>query len=154
MSNQELITNDGRGIAGFEAVDNLDTSPGSITTLSQKIRLQILAEMTDNGKFLPSDTKDLRSLLQEMDNSALLSRKLDIEEKSGNDAKDAVEAAKRLREIFGGGGRTVFKGVDAPLAEQRLREISDSELPVVTYVQGERDQGEQPLNADDFLRDV
>lgn len=154
MSAQELL-------GPFEDINNLpdlpeareaDVSPEAVTRFTQKVRYAVFNDMTKQGTALPSDPKELLLLMRDMDNSALLTRKLDIEEKSGNDAKDAVAAAKQLTEMFGG-KRDVFKGVSAPVSVQRLTPVNDKDLPAITYVPGERDQGEQILDASQFLPD-
>lgn len=128
--------------------------PADIIEHTQRMRLQIVDKLTDNGLELPTDPKDLGTLsmvLRDLDAAALTTRKLDVEEKAVDVAsKASANVAAVLRSL---GGGNPFKH-EQPVIEGRTVPIPDEDsLPVVVTVPGHTKQGMDELVYEEFVVD-
>ena len=111
---------------------------------TQSLRMRAVDLMTADGKSIPDDIAALQSLLKDVDSTALTSRKLDIDEKTGTASKALLETFDRLERLATGGNRS--KDITPG------REVSWMvDLPDPILVPGEDRQNEQILSASEFL---
>lgn len=129
------------------------TNPMEAVRFTQRARRQMFDELTAGGQKLSDNFKEVRELLKDVDATALLTRKLDIEEQAATDASRLLGNHKALREFLG--GKDPYKignGSPIPVAE-RVEGALPGEVPAreVKFVPGEKDQGEQQLAVADFV---
>jgi hypothetical protein len=123
-----------------------DVDPSEVVKFTQRLRYQMVGDLTDHGGNVRGDNKELASLLRDMDRSALTQRELNIQEDSRQDGRLAIEAYKEFRGMLGqdpfSQGGTI----------QRRRDPTEGlVLPPAELVPGEDHQGEQSLNIDDYV---
>lgn len=122
------------------------TDPNAVVKFTQQLLYKAVLNKTNNGTFIPDDTVELASLIRDMNATALTTRKLDQEEKAADNSRALVEAFRQFEEMFD--GKDLY-GVD------RLARTADpyanATLPDIVISPTEIVQGEQPLNADDYL---
>jgi hypothetical protein len=123
-----------------------DIDPGEVVKYTQRIRYQMVGDLTDHGANVRGDNKDLRDLLRDMDKSALTQRQLNIEEGKSQDGRMAIEAYTRFRDML---GADPFGQPDPNVP--RRDPTAGLKLPEVSLVPGEDHQGEQALNIDDYV---
>lgn len=123
-----------------------DVDPGEVVKFTQRLRYQMVGDLTDHGGNIRGDNKELASLLRDMDRSALTQRELNIQEDSRQDGRMAIEAYAKFRGMLGAEpfsqGGTVTRRRDP--TEGLI-------LPQVELVPGEDHQGEYALNIDDYV---
>jgi hypothetical protein len=130
------------------------TNPSEAVRFTQRARRVMFDELTEGGAKLTDNFKEVKELLKDVDATALLTRKLDIEESASNEATRALNNHRQLREMLG--GRDPFRRDDdspLPVAE-RVEGALPGQLPnvPVRFVPGELDQGEQQLVVADFVQ--
>jgi len=123
-----------------------DVDPGEVVKFTQRLRYQMVGDLTDHGGNIRGDNKELASLLRDMDRSALTQRELNIQEDNRQDGRVAIEAYAKFRGML---GKDPFsQGGEV----QRRRDPTEGLiLPHVELVPGEDQQGEQSLNIDDYV---
>lgn len=138
--------------ADKEPCPPIDVDPQAVLAFTQTLRFRRVHENTQNGKVLPADFGETMELLKQMDNSALTTRKLNIEEKAGTNARTMLDAYDRLIEAVGDGVlRSDNKG-PIPVAQRLTSPLEGTHLPVQPRLAiGEDAQGEVALNVADFL---
>lgn len=139
-----------------EDVDDAQLEPGAIVKLTQRVRLRALNELTDNGREVTKNLGDTMQLLRDLDQAALTTRKLNIEEKSSDDGRAARESFDKLVGMLG--DRSPYEapkevGNESAPPPPRTR----SPLPQnhvkrpVSLNQGEDAQGEQVLSISNYI---
>lgn len=130
-----------------------DTDPMAVVRFTQQMRYMAVDHLTAGGTQIPDKPGDLIQFLNGMDQSALTTRKLDIEEQAADNGHDAIRAVREIREMFG--GRDPFIAVDQEreVAGERINSILPEGYvpPQVQFKPGERDQGEAMLDVSDFV---
>lgn len=121
-----------------------DVSPSEVVKYTQRLRYQMVDDITQNGTVVRGDSKELLSVLKDMDASALTQRKLNIEEGNQQDGRVAIEAFRKLQVMLSS------DPIQVPQGRRRLP-TDGVALPEVTLVPGEDHQGEQSLNIDDYV---
>lgn len=127
-------------------VEARSTDPNEVVKFTQQLRYRVVDQLTEHGTKIPGDSAELMSVLRDMDNSALTTRKLNIEEKSANDGRRTIQLYRELRQLFG----TATPLADGDGGPDR-NPASGVVLPDVEMVPGEDFQGEQPLNVADYV---
>jgi hypothetical protein len=123
-----------------------DVDPGEVVKFTQRLRYQMVGDLTNHGAKISGDNKELASLLRDMDRSALTQRELNIQEDSRQDGRVAIEAYAKFRGLVGKDPFTQGGTV------QRRRDPTEGVvLPQVELVPGEDHQGEFALNIDDYV---
>lgn len=121
-----------------------DVSPSEVVKFTQRLRYKMVDDLTNNGEVVRGDSKELLSVLKDMDASALTQRKLNIEEGNQQDGRVAIEAFRKLQ--------TMLRADPIDIPQTRRRLPTDGvALPEVSLVPGEDHQGEQSLNIDDYV---
>lgn len=120
------------------------TDPVEVVNFTQKERLKIYEET--------HDTKDRLRVLNDLDNTALISRKLNIEENVVNDGRKVAAMYDEFRAMLGGNDPLAVDGGGSiqPVARERDPAAGLS-LPKVTLGAGEDHQGEHTLNVTDYV---
>lgn len=129
-----------------------DTDPNAVVKYTQNMRYRIVNDLTNNGTKIPDKIGDLAMVLRDMDQSALTTRKLNIEERAANDGKRTLEAFDKLQAILG--GRNPFQadgGGPIPVAARTDHPTQGLALPQVQLKPGEDHQGEHQLNVADYV---
>lgn len=121
-----------------------NVDPAEVVKFTQRLRYQIVDNLTNQGTYIPNDPKELAMVLKDMDQSALTQRKLNIEEQGSNNGRQSLEAYQQLRAMLGSKPFFVEGG-------PRRDPTAGLELPPVTLVPGEDAQGERVLNIDDYV---
>lgn len=137
---------------------NTSTSPADIIETTQKLRLQMVNKLTENGGRIPSEGKEVGSLamlLRDMDAAALTTRKLDVEEKGVDSASIAsANVAAILKEL---GGNPFKSRVDLTIENNSVVAVipvpDTSQLPTITLVPGVMKIGEDKLDYAEFVVD-
>ena len=127
------------------AANGPSTDPNDVVKFTQQLRYRIVDELTADRTTIPQDTAALAGILRDMDQSALTSRKLNIEEASANDGKRFLETLRRVKDAFAG---------QNPLVTQEPKEVNPLagvNIPEIEISPLEAAQGEQPLNIHDFV---
>lgn len=125
----------------------IDVTPEHVVKTTQVIRTGILREITDHGRRLPTDAEGVAmalSVMKDMDQTALTTAKLAIEETKANSASQVAAIADQILSKLSLG--------TAPVSTPRDIE-STFELPDVDLVPGEDLQGETNLNPEEWLAD-
>lgn len=126
--------------------------PEDVVKRTQRLRHRIVDELTDNGRRIPDDPLMLLNVLRDMDQSALTTRKLNIEEKGANDGRKALETFERLESLLG--GKDPFRKSDKEviaLPSRKSDVYQGVNAPEVELNPGEEYQGEQVLKLSDYL---
>lgn len=130
-----------------------DTSPLRVLNFTQEMRYMATEKLTVGGTQIPDKMGDLIMLLNGMDQAALTTRKLDIEEKISNDGAEAIRAVRDIRNMFGGRDPFLAVGEEREVAGERINPIlpEDYTPPEVSFKPGERESGESSLDVSDFV---
>lgn len=122
------------------------TDPVSIAELTQQLRLRKLAEITENGTKI-GDLKEFMALTRELDSTALLSRKLNIEEAEKDEASQIARDMIAIMQA-GGGRMPEIKDVQGEVIN--APKADPARLPTIRKVPGHTDVDVPELNIDDF----
>jgi len=130
-----------------------DTDPMAVVRFTQKMRYFAADVLTVGGTQMPDKPGDLIQILNGMDQSALTTRKLDIEEKATDNGRNAIDAVRGIREMFAGRDPFLAVGQEREVTGQRINSILPEGYvpPPVEFKPGERDQGEAMLDVSDFV---
>lgn len=130
-----------------------DTDPMAVVKFTQQMRYFAVDVLTAGGTQMPDKPGDLIQFLNGMDQSALTTRKLDIEEKATDNGGEAIRAVREIREMFGGKDPFLAVGQEREVTGERINSIlpADYVPPQVQFKPGERDQGEALLDVSDFV---
>lgn len=127
-----------------------NTDPSAVIRTTQSIRLGLLESrlkrgFSDDGKEVSIDLQ----LLRDLDNAALTTRKIDVEERQVGDSERLAEAHNALMRMLS--GRNPFAvDITDPSLPVVPRQLPHVELPEPDLVPGVTAQGTQPVNYDDF----
>lgn len=134
--------------------DLKSTDPMDVVRFTQTVRKKMFDKMTDSGLDLITSQKEVASLLRDMDQTAVTTRKLDIEQQATDNAGRVLESHRQLREMLG--GRDPYKlADDAPLPiAKRVGGALPGEVPLipVEFVPGEKDAQAAQLAIADFVK--
>jgi len=120
--------------------------PMDTVRFGQQLLLKALIGKTDGGNLIPTDTTEMQSLIRDLNTTALLSRKLDIEESAG-----AVDG-KRIAEAYAEHKRQLA-GKPLPLPDANaVNPLDVVQPPEVELSDGEALQGQQIQVAEDYLQ--
>lgn len=130
-----------------------NTDPMAVNRFTQQMRYMAIDHLTVGGTRMPDKPGDLIQFLNGMDQSALTTRKLDIEEKISDSGAEAIQAVRAIREMFNGSDPFAAIGSERAIPGERVNPILPEGYipPQVTFKPGERDQGETMLDVSDFV---
>lgn len=134
-----------------ETVDT--TNPMDVVHFTQRTRKKMFDLLTATPSGLTENFKEVSQLLKDMDGTAVMTRKLDIETQAVEDASRIHATHQRLREQLG--GRDIYRRDEnspIPIAE-RVEGVLPGQIPniPVKFVPGEKAMGEQTLVVSDFV---
>lgn len=137
-------------VKGFE---ERDTNPLSVLNFTQTMRYMATEKLTVGGTQIPDKMGDLIMLLNGMDQAALTTRKLDIEEKISDNGSEAIRAVRDIRAMFGGKDPFLAVSEEREVTGERISPILPEGYvpPEVSFKPGERDAGESSLDVSDFV---
>lgn len=130
---------------------NQSVDPSDVIKTTQGIRLRILKSRFAKG--IPDDDKELSlnmQLLRDLDQAALTTRKIDVEERSVSESERLANASNELLRMLGGKNPFAVEVADMAPVTQRAIPV----LPEVQLVPDLTTQGTQPVNYDDFVQSV
>ena len=129
------------------------TNPLEAVRFTQRARRKMFDELTEGGAKLSDNFKEVKELLKDVDATALLTRKLDIEEQAATEQGRILGNHKALRDMLG--GKDPYRiSPDSPIpVAERVEGALPGQVPsrAVKFVPGEKDQGEQQLSVADFV---
>lgn len=121
------------------------TEPADILKFTQNLRYQIVDDLLGPEKRIPADIRDLASIMRDMDQAALTTRKLDIEESDATDGRLAIDTFRRLKQM-------IATDRDESKPAIRTRDpLGNVLLPDVSFIPGEDAQGENILNISNYV---
>lgn len=137
-------------VAGFT---ERDTDPMAVVKFTQQMRYMATEKLTAGGTQIPDKMGDLIMLLNGMDQSALTTRKLDIEEKISDNGSEAIKAVRDIRAMFGGRDPFLAVSEEREVTGDRISPILPEGYvpPEVNFKPGEKDAGESSLDVSDFV---
>lgn len=133
---------------------NQSTDAAEVVKTTQGIRLQILAERLKGG--VNQDAKELNldlQLLRDLDQAALTTRKIDVEERAVNDAERASEQTNTLLKMLDGRNPFVVDIATGQLRADLIGREREAALPEATVLPGHTKQGTDNLNYGDYVDD-
>lgn len=131
---------------------NQSVDPSDVIKTTQGIRLRILKSRFAKG--IPEDDKELSlnmQLLRDLDQAALTTRKIDVEERSVSESERLANANNELLRMLGGRNPFMMEVGSLPPA---LVPRAQPSLPEPQLVPDITTQGTQPVNYDDFVQSV
>jgi len=134
--------------------DEPSLDPGDVVKFTQRARFQAFNELTDNGQNISKNLGDTMQLLRDLDAAALTTRKLNIEEKTVHDGRQARESFSKLVQMFGDNQpyeRPAVEGEVAPPPRRRSPLPENHVIPPVKLNPGEDAQGEQVLSIANYI---
>ncbi len=142
---------DGEYLAPTPMEINTSVDPSDVIKTTQSIRLKMIQEQLKGG--VPSVDKDATTFLQvlrDLDQAALTTRKIDVDEQQLSESQRLADANNNLLKMLGGKNPFVIEiGGIAPVIER-----APVELPAPQLVPDVTAQGTQPVNYDDFVSSV
>jgi hypothetical protein len=137
-------------VAGFV---ERDTDPIAVVKFTQQMRYMAADHITCGGTQIPDKIGDLLMVLNGMDQAALTTRKLDIEEQAAESGHEAIEAVRTIRSMFGNRDPFIAAAQEQDVIGQRINSIIPEGFvpPEVQFKPGEKDQGEAKLDVSDFV---
>jgi len=146
-----VADNEYLGNAPMDINDSVD--PSDIIKTTQAIRVAMVKNELKHG--VPKIDKDANTLLQvlrDMDQAALTTRKIDVEERNVNESERLAQAQNELLRMLGGKNPfavDLTAGSAPPVAHREPPKLPDAVVvPDVTT------QGTQPVNYEDFVSSV
>lgn len=133
---------------------NQSTDAAEVVKTTQGIRLQILAHRLKKG--VNEDAKELNldlQLLRDLDQAALTTRKIDVEEKAVNDAERASEQTNALLRMLDGRNPFVVDITTGKLRPDLIGREREAALPDAVVLPGHTTQGTDNLNYGDYVDD-
>lgn len=130
-----------------------DTDPVAVVKFTQQMRYMAADHLTCGGTQIPDKVGELLMVLNGMDQAALTTRKLDIEEQAAESGHEAIEAVRTIRSMFGNRDPFVAAAQEQEVIGQRINSIIPEGFvpPEVHFKPGEKDQGEAKLDVSDFV---
>lgn len=136
----------------IEINDSVD--PLDVVKTTQSIRVAMVKRhLTTGVPEVGESSRDLLGLLRDMDNAALMTRKLDVEERAVDESQRLANAQNELLRMLGGKNPfavDITEGAQAPRNERGDR----SRLPPPRIVPDITTQGTQAVNYEDFISSV
>lgn len=115
-----------------------------VVKFGQQLLMKSVLEKTENGTVLPGDMGDVQSLLRDLTSNAQLTRKLNIEESAGGDARRVAEAYAELKRMRAEGSiQDTRTSIGNPM--------DSVPPPVATLMPGEDAQGAQLQIPEDYI---
>lgn len=130
---------------------NQSTDPSEVIKTTQGIRLRILKHRFSKG--IPDDDKELglnMQLLRDLDQAALTTRKIDVDERAVSESERLANANNELLRMLGGKNPFAVEVGNMPAITAR----QEAQLPPPVLVPDITTQGTQPVNYDDFVTSV
>jgi len=130
---------------------NQSVDPSDVIKTTQGIRLRILQSRFAKG--IPADDKELMTnmqLLRDLDQAALTTRKIDVDERAVSESERLANANNELLRMLGGKNPFAVEVGTMPPITQRVAPT----LPAPSLVPDITTQGTQPVNYDDFVTSV
>lgn len=130
------------------------TDPAAVIKTTQSIRLRILEERLRTG--VNEDAKELNldlQLLRDLDQAALTTRKIDVDERAINDAERASEQTNALLKMLNGRNPFAIDVTSGELRADLTGRSRDVALPEPTVVPGHTNQGTHNLEYGEFVDD-
>lgn len=130
---------------------NQSVDPSEVIKTTQGIRLRILQSRFSKG--IPADDKELSlnmQLLRDLDQAALTTRKIDVDERAVSESERLANANNELLRMLGGKNPFAVEVGTMPPITQR----ATPSLPAPNLVPDITTQGTQPVNYDDFVTSV
>lgn len=131
---------------------NQSVDPTEVIKTTQGIRLKVLRSRFQKG--ITDDDKELAlslQLLRDLDQAALTTRKIDVDERAVSESERLANANNELLRMLGGRNPFAVEVGTMPAFSQ-TRAVA--ELPEPTLVPDITAQGTQPVNYDDFVVSV
>lgn len=132
---------------------NPSVDPSDVIKTTQGIRMAMVKQHLRGGT--PSMDKDSNTFLQvlrDLDQAALTTRKIDVEERSVSESERLAQAQNELLRMLGGKNPFVIDiATGAPVQASEHPEVT---LPEPKLVPDVTTQGTQPVNYDDFVQSV
>ncbi len=153
LEDEMLPVKDGEylGRAPMEISDSVD--PSDIIKTTQSIRVAMVKQELQHG--VPKVDKDANTLLQvlrDMDQAALTTRKIDVDERQVNESERLAQAQNELLRMLGGKNPFAVDITSGNTPPAPVRQAP--ELPTPPLVPDVTTQGTQPVNYDDFVSSV
>jgi len=132
---------------------NASVDPSDVIKTTQSIRLAMVQKHLKSG--VPSVDKDSNTLLQvlrDLDQAALTTRKIDVDERQVSESERLAQAQNELLRMLGGKNPFLLDlatGQSIPPVQR-----PEAELPAPVLVPDVTTQGTQPVNYDDFVTSV
>lgn len=133
---------------------NQSVEAGDVIRTTQTVRLKILKHRLAKG--IPSDDKELAldmQLLRDLDNAALTTRKIDVEERAVNESEKVNEHVAALTKMFGGKSPFAIDPATGQVRKDLQNREIEATLPDAKLVPGIAKQGTDNLNYADFVDD-
>lgn len=130
------------------------TEPADVIKTTQSIRLQILAQRLQKG--VTDDLKELNTdlqLLRDLDQAALTTRKIDVEERAVNESERVSEQTNALLKMLDGKNPFAVDLTTGSIRSDLTGRPRDAALPEPVIVPGHMRQGTENLNYADYVTD-
>lgn len=130
---------------------NQSVDPSEVIKTTQGLRLKILKSRFSQG--ITDDGKELgltMQLLRDLDQAALTTRKIDVDERAVSESERLANANNELLRMLGGKNPFMVEVGTMPAIHQR----GIPNLPAPQLVPDITTQGTQPVNYDDFVQSV
>jgi len=134
---------------------NESVDPSDIIKTTQGIRVAMVKETLKRG--VPTIDKDANTFLQvlrDLDQAALTTRKIDVEERQVNESERLAQAQNELLRMLGGKNPFAVDLTGGTVKPNAPRRDASVDLPTPPLVPDVTTQGTQPVNYDDFVGSV
>jgi len=146
---------DAEYLSDLPMIINESVDPSAIIKTTQSIRVAMVKKTLARG--VPGIDKDANTFLQvlrDLDQAALTTRKIDVEERQVNESERLAQAQNELLRMLGGKNPFAVQLVPGEAAPVRVRSEKAVELPPPVLVPEITAQGTQAVNYDDFVSSV
>lgn len=142
-----------RPLVPVKGLQERNTDPMAVVQFTQQMRYMAADMLTQGGTTIPEKIGDLVSILNGMDTTAQTTRKLDIEEKTSDNDREAVIAVRQIREMFGHQNPFLAINAEREVSGERVNPMLPPGFvaPEVTFQPGEQDYAETALDVSDFV---
>lgn len=133
---------------------SLSTEPAEVIKTTQSIRLRILSERLRKG--VSEDLKELNTdlqLLRDLDQAALTTRKIDVEERAVNESERVSEQTNALLKMLDGKNPFAVDLTTGSVRADLTGRPREAALPEPVIVPGHMRQGTENLNYADYVND-
>lgn len=123
------------------------TEPNDVLNFTQNVRYAAVDELTQGGTRMPEKMGDLIQVLNGMDQAALTTRKLNIEQSAVDNAVELNDTFRKLQKMMKN------EPVDITPSVDRIGppEVDLGNLPDIELMPGEDAQQAQTLNVVDYI---